>query len=242
MQLILFPYAGGSGPAYRKLVDQLPKNWLTQTLELPGRGQRLREPLCESVEEMLDDFCTSIDCGPIDTAKPYAFFGHSMGSLLSFMCANRFWNTRKNLPQVLICSGFRALHQPHQRTVRHSLNSTGFRKELRNMGGMPKEILDEVELMDFFEPIIRADFEVCENFQLLEPKPIPIPIHTMFGTEEDLGENDKEEWSRLSTKMIERHDFEGHHFFIFSQAEKVGKTIEEIVTQHLNATEDIGIL
>ena len=41
-----------------------------------------------------------------------------------------------------------------------------FKEELRSLGGVPEEILEDEDLYNYFSPIMRADFEILEKNKL----------------------------------------------------------------------------
>src|SRR5215211_3673161 len=84
LRLFCFPYAGGRASVFRLWPDNLPSNVEVCAVELPARGRRMKErpitrltPLAQSIAQSL---LLCMD-------KPFVFFGHSMGALLSFEVA-----------------------------------------------------------------------------------------------------------------------------------------------------------
>ena len=81
LRLFCFPYAGGGASIYHPWSKRLSGDVEICPLYLPGRENRLREPcfkrLSSLVEELTDALTHFMDV-------PFAFFGHSMGALISF--------------------------------------------------------------------------------------------------------------------------------------------------------------
>ncbi len=79
--LYIFPFAGASFYSYNSLIKDLKRPDLKiTTLELPGRGRRMKEPLLSDINDMTDDLFHKIK----DTLNyRYAFYGHSLGSLVA---------------------------------------------------------------------------------------------------------------------------------------------------------------
>ena len=84
MRLFCFPYAGGRASIFRSWLDALPEEVELCGIQLPGREDRLGEqaytrltPLVQTLAEAIYPYLD----------KPFAFYGHSMGSLISFELA-----------------------------------------------------------------------------------------------------------------------------------------------------------
>jgi len=84
LRLFCFPYGGGAARAYRPWTQILPPEIDVCAIQLPGRGNRLCEPLLPkmslAVELVGKEIVSLLD-------RPYAFFGHSMGAILAFEVA-----------------------------------------------------------------------------------------------------------------------------------------------------------
>jgi medium-chain acyl-[acyl-carrier-protein] hydrolase len=81
LRLFCFPYAGGSAGIYHAWPAELPDTIELCAAEPSGRGRRLHEPPFTRLESIVESFATSIR-PRLD--KPFAFFGHSMGSMIGF--------------------------------------------------------------------------------------------------------------------------------------------------------------
>lgn len=84
MQLFCLAHAGASAMPYARWRKRLPR-WLEVCpLELPGRGAREGEPLCQDLPALLADLrqAWSRECN-----GPYLLWGHSLGAMLAFELA-----------------------------------------------------------------------------------------------------------------------------------------------------------
>jgi len=84
LRLFCFPYAGGSSFIYRTWVEFLPASVEVCAIELPGRGRQIKLPPYNKLEPLVDAIASFMQ-PYLD--KPFAFFGHSMGALVSFELA-----------------------------------------------------------------------------------------------------------------------------------------------------------
>ena len=126
-------------------------------LQLPGHESRMAEELVSDLNLLIDKLAAAI-IPYLD--KPYIFFGHSLGALISFELTHRLNKMNVPLPKYFIVSGRAAPHTPSKNGIIHNLPNHEFIAKLKEYNGLPEIILHNEELLDLFLPIIRADFQV----------------------------------------------------------------------------------
>ena len=100
MRLFCFPYAGGTPSVFRNWSDGLPADVEVCPVQLPGRGTRLMEPPFSQLPPLIEALAEAL-LPLLD--KPFALFGHSLGSLLSFELARRLRTNYRTATRPLIC-------------------------------------------------------------------------------------------------------------------------------------------
>jgi medium-chain acyl-[acyl-carrier-protein] hydrolase len=147
--------------------------------------------------------------------KPFAFFGHSLGALVSFELARRIRRQYGVHPVRLFVSAGRAPQIPHRTRPIHTLPDKDLLVELRRLNGMPSELLDHEELMEIMLPVLRADFAVYETYVYLTEPPLDCPI-SAFGGLQDLRvkDSDLEAWRAQTSASFSLRMFPGDHFFL----------------------------
>lgn len=214
LRLFCFPYAGGSSLIFRTWASSLPENIEVCPVEPPGRGRQMKsspftqmEPLVRAIAPFILPYLD----------KPFAFFGHSMGGLLSFELACYLRQEYGKQPSHLFVSATRAPQIPSRKTPIHPLLETEFMQELRRLNGTPASVLENVELMQLLIPLLRADFAVLETYTHTQQPPLECPI-TAFGGLEDQEVNiqDLEGWRSQTQNSFQLEMFSGDHFFIHS--------------------------
>jgi len=230
IRLFCFPFAGGNALTYRAWVDKLPE-WIDVCpVELPGRGSRLREapftaipPLVLALGKALIPFLE----------KPYAFFGHSMGALISFELARHFRKNQLPQPVHFFASGHTAPTWPNSHPPIHNLPEYQFIEELRKLNGTPDAVLNNDELMQLLLPVLRADFAMNETYLYSEDRPLDCPI-SAFGGKDDLDVNRKslEAWGEQTTGEFSLKILSGDHFFIQSSQQIILHSIEKELSQY----------
>src|SRR5882724_6229499 len=177
LRLFCFPYAGGNSTIYRSWPDRLPPSIDVWPVHLPGRGGRLHEPaytqLMPLVEAAAEALLPYLD-------KPFAFFGHSMGAMISFELSRLLRRRRAPQPLHLSVSGRQAPQVKDWDPPTYNLPEPEFVEELRRLNGTPKGVLEHPELMQLMIPLLRADFEVCQTYSYTPEVPLDCPV-TAFG-------------------------------------------------------------
>ena len=192
LRLFCFPYAGGGASLFASWSKSITTDIEICPIELPGHGCRLSErpfnqlkPLVEKLAEVL---LTYLD-------KPFTFFGHSMGGLVSFELAHLLRKEYNLIPDHLFISGRRAPQIPETKPQIHRLDEPKFINELGRLNGTPKAVLENAELMELFLPILRADFTAIETY-VYTPRPrLNCPITVLGGLQDfEVGCEDLEAW------------------------------------------------
>jgi medium-chain acyl-[acyl-carrier-protein] hydrolase len=172
----------------------------------------MREPACHRLESLLED----IESGMAPMLdRPYAFFGHSMGSTVAYELTRRQLASGQSLPRHLFFSGRSAPQLPSQRPPIHALPHEEFIETLREFSGTPGEVLQHRELMEMMVPILRADFEALETWQYEAAPPFNIPISAFGGlSDKAVPMENLDAWASCTTARFKRHMFPGGHFFL----------------------------
>jgi surfactin synthase thioesterase subunit len=225
VNLICIPYSGGSKYSLAPLLKKAPANLNPVVLELPGRGARSSEKLCDDINLIEEDiYRRSI----LHTGKPYAIYGHSMGGLLAFLLTKRILRNGLPGPVHLFITGTAGPSVSGDRKY-HRLEKKDFIEKIKSLKGMPDEILENEDMMDYFEPIIRSDFKLSETYVYPSSAPFHIPISVIVGEEEDMDADEVATWKMESSAEVAISRLPGNHFFIFEHAELIMKWFGEKV-------------
>ncbi|WP_394773058.1 thioesterase II family protein [Flavobacterium sp.] len=224
-QLFLLHFAGGSSFSFDFLKKKLDYSIMPIALELPGRGKRMNENLIRTKEKAIEDYCNQIV--KLRNGAPFVIYGHSMGATLGLTVVSRL-EKMGHYPEQLIVTGNAGPGVKRKKDYpRYLLSDSEFKAELRELGGIPEEVLTDDELYDFFAPIIRADFECLEKDPFSE-KGIVIntPIYAIMGTEEETCQQ-IENWNTFTAADFQYHVLKGNHFFIYNHPDEVAGVLKK---------------
>lgn len=230
MKLICLPFAGGSARSFLDWKKYFGKEIDLVAIDYAGRGNRFCEELTESFHETLDDIYPRI-VKEIDTE--YAIFGHSMGALYAYEIAKKLEQDGLRKPLKVIVSATRAPYIQDD-TIMHEMSRMEFMHELYELGGMPKEIMNDAELEDLFYPILFSDIKNLELYRMEHetevPQKLSLPLVVLCGTTDDeFDKEDAKKWGDYSVLPISIREFEGGHFFINDRLEEVCDFLKEIL-------------
>ncbi len=212
LRLFCFPYAGGSSTIFHSWLNQLPNNMEICPIELPGRGSKIQLAPLNRLEPIVKEL--SLQIQPY-LDKPFAFFGHSMGGLVSFELTRLLSNKYGVNPVHLFISARRAPQLSNLEPPIHSLPESEFITELRRYNGTPTAVLENQELMELFLPILRADFAVLETYIYHHKSPLKSPISVFGGLQDSkVTVEQLEAWREQTTNHFSLHMLPGEHFFI----------------------------
>jgi medium-chain acyl-[acyl-carrier-protein] hydrolase len=225
VRLFCFPYAGAGSQIFRTWPDALPADVEVCPVQLPGRGTRLTErpftQLSPLVEALTEALVPLLD-------KPFAFFGHSLGALVSFEVARRIRRDSGLHPVRLFVSACSAPDLPHRGRTIYDLPKKEFLAELRRLNGTPSELLGHEELMEIVLPLLRADFAIYENYAYSADPPLNCPILAFGGLQDRrVNRRDLEAWRAHTNASFSLRMLPGDHFF-FTQPRLLRMLSEEL--------------
>ena len=234
INLLCFPYAGGSSSVYKKWEDKFVSDIHIVPMELPGRGSKFNQKLETDFEQMLSILYEEV-LKIIEKNDTYAFWGHSMGSLIEYYLVQRLMANNQILPKHIFFSGQVPPNYLKKEFYYH-LNDYEFFKYLRSLGGIPDEILYNEELCEIFLPILRSDMMAVNTAELVtDGRLIPVNISVLYGSNDNsVDKSVMDKWKETSSKQCEFLEFVGNHFFI-NQYEK---EILELIEKRLEAFEN----
>jgi medium-chain acyl-[acyl-carrier-protein] hydrolase len=227
-RLFCFPYAGGGSSAYRAWAADLPADVELCLVQLPGRESRWKDAPFVGMPELIaaahDGLREHFD-------RPYAFFGHSLGGLVSFELARALRASGSRLPIHLFVSAHRAPQLPNPHPEMRHLDDGAFVDEIkRRYGGIPQAVLDTPDLLELVLPCLRADFTVFETYEYRDGPRLDIPISAFGGTTDGYVTRDAiAEWEAQTSQPFALSMLTGDHFYLQNQRPAVLTSISSAI-------------
>ncbi len=214
VRLFCFHHAGVGAAGYRPWALALPERIEVCAVELPGRGNRLREAPLKSVDEIVARLLPRLEP---ELDRPFVFFGHSMGAVLAYETALALRARGRALPEHLFVSGRRPPHLPDPLSPLAGLPDDAFVAAInRRYGGIPSALLQHADVMALLLPALRADIHALEAHRPAQARaPLPCPI-TALGGEADAATPAEhlDAWRPLTAAAFTTRRYPGDHFYL----------------------------
>jgi medium-chain acyl-[acyl-carrier-protein] hydrolase len=194
-------------------------------VQLPGRENRLFEPPVADLPSLIELLAEVLSPS---LSMPYAFFGHSMGALISFELARYLAEQACLVPAHLFISAHRAPQLPGRRSPLHTLSDAALLQELQRFQGASAAAFAEDELMALMLPALRADFRLCETYKYTPGPPLACPISVFGGrNDRDIGYAELAAWRGQTSQGFALRLLPGDHFFLHRQRAALLQAISE---------------
>ncbi|ALB42313.1 MULTISPECIES: thioesterase II family protein [Nostocales] len=212
LRLFCLPYAGGGTSIFRLWPRELPSNVEVCAIELPGRENRIKEKPISNLEILTENL---VDVLLQHLDKPFAIFGHSMGSLIAYDLARKLRQRNVN-PVYVFLSGRPAPNIPELYPPLHLLPNAEFIEKLTNVySAIPEVVLQDQELMELFLPTLRADMTLVETYIHSQVEPLDCPIFALGGLEDPEASYDNlVSWRDYTRSSFSIEMFPGGHFYL----------------------------
>jgi surfactin synthase thioesterase subunit len=213
-RLLCLPHAGGGAFLQRRWPTLLPSSIELVSVELPGRGTRMREPPATDVRAVVAGL--EADLAMLDD-RPLAIFGHSMGAVLAFELALRRQRAGQ-APLAVFLAGCAAPARLAGRPKTYQLDDVAFLARLERLGAIPVEVLADPDLRAMVLGVLRADITMLETYAGADGAALDCPIWVLGGREDDAATAaDLLPWRDHARAGFEHAEFPGGHFFVNSE-------------------------
>lgn len=228
-RIVCFHAAGCQPTVFMAWQRYLPTNVCAVPVVLPMHGSRLSERMPQSFQEIASNL---LDGCPELFDRSTVLFGHSMGAMIAYEVACLL-QLHGRQPVALVVSG--AQSPDRREVVDHTIGLTDdeFLDVLRAYGSISEDLLHDREFLDYYLPIVRTDFALCERYTWQDQPALSLPIHTFNGEEDThISREGVEQWSDFTCVGCAHHVFGGGHFYCDENPAEVCARIESILQPH----------
>lgn len=233
-RLFCLPYAGGGASIYRRWSEWLPEVDVLP-VRLPGREMRMREPLFESLDDLVAQLADAL---AQFTEVPYALFGHSMGGLIAFELIEALERRGRPKPRLLCVSARPSpgTESPEEWRRAPNLPDDEFCRFLEGLTPANAVHLAEASLRALMLPILRADFRLCASWQPRADARVDVPILALSGTDDPYVEpSAMEGWRDVTRCSFEHRTLSGDHFFVTSKGPEVCRFVSDALSRTMGS-------
>ena len=237
IRLFCFPYAGGNASYYADWTKNFESSIEVCAVQLSGHGNRMEEALVTDMQTIIDDLYENIK-EYLDI--PFAFFGHSMGGILSYLISLKIEKETGNTPVAVFESGIVPPDYLNQQDDFHSISDERFIDKLREYGATSEEVLSYPEFYESFLPIIKSDFELLHSYHFDGYKKLKCPIILFAGKDDKFNiSNLKEKWTNFTDYDVSFYEYEGTHFFINNYKNDIIEKINNYIISEISYDKEL---
>ncbi|XP_004379784.1 S-acyl fatty acid synthase thioesterase, medium chain [Trichechus manatus latirostris] len=214
-RLICFPWAGSGSIHFAKWGQKIHASLEVHSIRLAGRESRFEEPFASDIYDVADEIACALL--PLLKDKPFAFFGHSMGSYIAFTTALHLKEKHKLEPMHFFVSSTPAPHSKFRPRIPEGKEITeeAVSHFLLSTETTIKNFIDNEELFQQHVPILLADFRMISNFIFDTPFEAVLSCDlSCFIGSEDTAVKDLEAWKDVTTGSFYMHRLPGDHFYL----------------------------
>ena len=237
LRLFCFHYLGGAASVFREWSDALPSDIEVCPVQLPGREARLKEqsftefvPLIETLGQVLEPYLD----------KPFAFYGHSLGTLIGFELARLLRQQYGLSPIHLLVGGLQAPHVCISKLNTRSSYSEQMLNYLLDISEVPQSILDDQPLFEQFMHTFKADTQLLQSYIYSQEKALDCPISAFGGTDDPVvSPEELAQWYRHTSSTFKLQMLPGQHMFLKSSRELLLEAISQELMAHLGKSKQL---
>ncbi|MFE9692987.1 thioesterase II family protein [Micromonospora sp. NPDC005806] len=212
LRLVCLPYAGAGGGAFRPWAAGLAPDVELWTAQLPGRERRLAEPPVTTMDELAAPL---VDAVADQVRPPFAIFGHSMGGLLGYEVTRRLVAGGGPAPARLVVSAALPPHRAAGTGAAHTRDDAGLTAWLRELGGVPDELVADPTLLGLILPTVRADLAVVASYRRSVVPALPLPVDAVAAADDPLVDPDAVAgWAACTTVGFSLTVVPGGHLYL----------------------------
>lgn len=210
-RLICVPHAGAGASAYRPWLRYLPADIELYAVQLPGREDRLNEPVIADWSELSAGFAeiaSSIPFGRI------AIYGHSMGALAGLALARILTATIPGRLRHLFCAAYPWPGIAVPDADLEKMSDEGFLDMMEERYGGAGLSMDNPEIRSLALPVLRADMSLLQTFKYEEHEALPVSLTVLYGEKDPLSQQtDYSDWAQETSAAFTLHPLKDGHLF-----------------------------
>ncbi|MHC5767581.1 MAG: SDR family NAD(P)-dependent oxidoreductase [Nostoc sp.] len=224
LRLFCFPYLGGSSSEFLPWSDCLPSSVEVCAVKLPGGKDFLGE---QSFDELTSIVKTLVQVLLPYLDKPFAFYGHSLGALVSFELTRQLRRENSKTPAHLFVGASQAPQIPYLHPSVEKLPEFESVKGV-SINDLPQLYRDNTELVGLLPLILKEVTLLAERYSYTEEDPLNCPISVFGGIQDKVITEDLlSAWREQTRSNFKLQMLSGNHLFLHSDQQLLLQAISE---------------
>jgi medium-chain acyl-[acyl-carrier-protein] hydrolase len=229
IRLFCFPWAGGGANFYLTYFKLINPNIEVCPIQLPGRENLYHLPFYKDIDTLCQDLL--YDLQEFMFEKQFAFFGHSMGGVISYKLVQHLKKNGLHTPEHVFIS---ASAPPSQ----SSIDREESLEDLLIANDTDQEIMENSELLEIYLPILKADLALLMSISDVKlPSIVDSVPFTVMGGKSDklLPYQSLESWGTRVNFKRNIILYDGGHMYIKHNQSRVIEDIEMMLIPTINS-------
>lgn len=212
INLICFPYSGGSASYYAPWKNSYPEEINILPVAYPMRELRMNEDMPGSLTELAESFAE--DNEELFDA-PFAFFGHCTGALVAYETAKYIQKNFRRSPSAFFASSSASPSCIMFEGKITDASDDVMLEHLVNDGIINAEFAKQDVCRNYVLPILRKDLQLHEEYRCDAPELLKCRIIAAYGTRDKLlNDADAADWKRFTINSFRTAPFDEGHFYL----------------------------
>ncbi|MCX4093135.1 thioesterase II family protein [Nocardia sp. alder85J] len=211
--LLILPHAGAGASAYRVLAKRLAAEFDVVIFQYPGRQDRAKEPVVETLPELAAGAFAAFRDSPHQRGLPLTVFGHSMGALVAFELVRLAESA--GLPVRLLVASSSASPGRTEEQPSHPTEDDALIDRLLSLNGTDAEVMASREVMRMALPVLKADYAAVDRYRCAAGTTVAAPVLAVRGDADVfVTPADAQDWGAHTRGEFRLSEFGGGHFYI----------------------------
>ncbi|MFC4161433.1 SDR family NAD(P)-dependent oxidoreductase [Chitinimonas lacunae] len=212
LRLFCFAPLGSGAGLFQRWQEALPAAVEVVAVQLPGREERFAEPALTDFAAAVEGACAAL--APL-LDRPWACYGHSMGTLLAYEVACTLRERHGQEPHGLFVGG---LWAPGEHDARRAAG-TYERLDLDRLV-LPEQLDTNIDYLDNLRRVARADAALLRGYQWRPRPTLACPVVGFYGEDDPIASQaDLAGWTTISSAGCRVEAIGGGHMFMVERRE-----------------------
>nr|P00633.1 RecName: Full=S-acyl fatty acid synthase thioesterase, medium chain; AltName: Full=Thioesterase II [Anas platyrhynchos]AAA49222.1 S-acyl fatty acid synthase thioesterase [Anas platyrhynchos] len=213
-RLICFPWAGGNCSFFIRWCEAFSSIIVVSVIRLAGRECRDTEPFPEDMAEVVNEITNALLKDLQE--KPFALFGHSFGSFVSYALAVHLKEKHGLEPVHMFFSGSYGPHSEyfHLMYKLPEVEDSRLLELIHTLGGTPPEFLQNEQITKHLLRVLKEDQKVLVTYPWhdVRKKYFSCDLTCFNGSDEK--NHGSEAWIAITSGDTSIYSLPGNHFYL----------------------------
>uniref|UniRef100_A0A8B9CHC8 S-acyl fatty acid synthase thioesterase, medium chain n=1 Tax=Anser brachyrhynchus TaxID=132585 RepID=A0A8B9CHC8_9AVES len=213
-RLICFPWAGSNCSFFARWGEIFSSTIEVSVIRLPGRECHAKEPFAKDMTEVINKI-TSVLLKELQE-KPFAFFGHSFGSYVSYALAVHLKEEYGLEPVHLFLSGAYGPQSEYFSLLSksHEIEDSRILEYLDVLGGVPPEFLQNEQITRHLILTLKQDQKILQTYPFHDIRRKYFTCDVTCFNASDETKQGSEAWLAVTSGDTASYNLPGSHFYL----------------------------